>query len=220
MRLTSSRRARRIYRCLFGILGTFALLLIILAAAGATTPSAASWVGIGWTVVNCIAGLWSMRSTPARKELEAAHAALTARCKQLTRSSNPYTAVDTSTKQSIYIQAARRFLIFTGYTVAVGELDDIDYDPDTMRNVEFLTATFYNLSPGAAGARKRTEVGTRTGDDDDVQIMDTPQSRRFGWKELAAIRKAPAGLLFATAQELRDVATLLDTARPTNPDDE
>ncbi|MDE1673813.1 hypothetical protein [Nocardia gipuzkoensis] len=215
MHFTVARRKRLTILRVSATVGGAALLIGALGAANVIPLPTAAWIA-ALVIAGMSAGtLWAVRSTPASRELEDAHAALIARCEQLTGQSNPYMAVDSATKQSIAVRAEGK------YTVTVGSVDgDIAYDPDTMRNLHFATVTTYYIGAGAAGAAKRIEAATLNSGDAPERFMDRPEPREHSRKELRAIASEAGDLLFATAQEMRQLTALLDTARPIEPPDD
>ncbi|WP_280411713.1 hypothetical protein [Nocardia asiatica] len=215
MHFTLARRKRLTILRVSATVGGAALLIGALGAASVIPLPTAAWIA-ALVIAGMSAGtLWAVRSTPASRELEDAHAALIARCEQLTGQSNPYMAVDSATKQSVAVRAD------DGYTVTVSSVDgDIAYDPDTMRNLHFATVTTYYTGAGSAGAAKRVEAATLNSGDAPERFMDRPEPRERSRKELRAIANEAGDLLFATAQEMRQLTALLGTARPIEPPDD
>jgi hypothetical protein len=160
-------------------------------------------------------GLFLMRVRKSSLDLVEVHTELKRTCAELANGRDPYCAVDDSRKVAVYIIKTRRLLL-ANYQVAVGELgDDWDYDAATMRNIHFLTVTFYSLSPGVADVRKFVEAAALRGDGD-VTFMDDP-AKQNGIRQAFEVVRAPRELNFATTAELREVLMILDEAKPFEP---
>ncbi|WP_327139277.1 hypothetical protein [Nocardia sp. NBC_01327] len=179
---------------------------------GGQQPLTALMINLGAAALMLAVCAYLARVPKAAKDLVQLHAALTRKCAELTRNRNPYLAVGASRTPAVHVERMRKFLVPT-YQVTVGEpSDDSDYDPVTMRNVNFLTACFYSTSPGVADVRKFTEVASMQGNDH-VTLMDAPPAEtplRYAVKMLRASRE----LNFATVEELAEIMAILDKAEP------
>ncbi|MGV9836688.1 hypothetical protein ACWDUL_21205 [Nocardia niigatensis] len=103
------------------------------------------------------------------------------------------------------------------YVVAVGEPnDDLHYDPESMRNLEFLTVRFYTVKPILADLTKSTEVGRRT-DADTIALMDAATGPSL-LQRVNDLWRTPREMAYATVEEMQEIVELLDKAEAAKSD--
>ncbi|BCK58370.1 hypothetical protein [Nocardia wallacei] len=194
---------------------------------------AATSVVIGWTShahardiagnacigIAALAVAWRLLRPSARaRDLLAAHTALLRWCAETMHGRTAAVAFDPDTNQAIYVRKARKAGC-RSYLICVGKTDDDwTYDPESMRNVHFLTATFYYTSPGVADLRKYMEAASLDGNE--AMVMEQPGERetiRGAFRRLREHRD----LMFATPVEAQELVALLKRVGPfTTPKDE
>lgn len=191
-------------------------LLLALSLAQAVRSTVTGWTNrapvgdiiVGVVVLIIVSRL--LRPSARARELIAAHTALTRWCAETTKGRATAIAFDPAAHRAMYVRKSRK-LGFRTYLVCIGETDDDwAYDPESMRNFHFLTATFYYTSPGVADLRKYTEAASLDGGKATVMGAAGRDTIRGAFRRLREHRD----LMFATPVEAQELVALLKRVGP------